>query len=110
MFNRYASTKAIVNNNPLYKNILKDKNLKLINQYETFDFKNLKNIEEAGIAYVEHTVKPFERMDQISQKYYGAPEYGWLICYTNQIGSEFDLKEDTVLKIYIPLLSVLGLL
>jgi hypothetical protein len=45
----------------------------------------------------------------ISQKYYGSPEYGWLICYTNKISNELQIKDGDILVIYLPLASVLEL-
>lgn len=109
MFDRYARTRQITNNNRLYRYLFKDKRLPFIKQYETYDFRKLRDIDQLNINFVEHTIAPFDRLDNISYKYYGSPEFGWLICYTNKLGSEFDLEEGMVLKIYLPLNSLLGL-
>lgn len=109
MDNRYKNTQKIINNSSLYKQFFKDKNLKNVVQYSTFDFRNLKNIDELNLETVAHTVQPFERLYMISQKYYGTPEYGWLICYTNKISNELEIQDGDVLIIYLPLASVLEL-
>lgn len=110
MYNRYLNNQQIINNSELYEQFLKKRNLKNLLQYSTFDFGNLKEIRNADIDIIYHTVQPFEKLYNISQKYYNAPEYGWLICYTNKIPSELEINIGDILMIYSPLGSVLELL
>jgi hypothetical protein len=110
MDNRYKNNEKILNNSTIYKQYLQERNIKNLVQYSTFNFGNLKNIEDSGIDSVEHSVEPFDKLYSISQRYYGSPEYGWLICYTNRISNELEIKTGDVLTIYVPLESVLGLL
>lgn len=51
----------------------------------------------------------YKRLDKISQDYYGSPYYGWLILLANPQfgGMEFDIPEDTVLRIPFPLMESL---
>ena len=110
MYDRYKKSEKIINNSEEYSNTFKEKNVKNILQYSSYDFKNLKNIEDYNLEMVVHTVEPFEKLYMISQKYYGSPEYGWLICYTNKLSNELSIGIGTVLNIYFPLEEVLGLL
>lgn len=110
MYNRYNKTKIINNTDQNYNDIFKTRNIKSIRQYSTFNFNNLKNINDADFDIVIHNVQPFEKLYNISQKYYNTPEFGWLICYTNKIPSELSIKAGMYLKIYLPLQNLLGLL
>jgi hypothetical protein len=49
------------------------------------------------------------RLDIVSQTYYGAPYYGWLIMMANPQygGLEFDIPDGAVLRIPFPLIPVL---
>ena len=45
-----------------------------------------------------------DRMDKISNKYYGNPFLGWLILLANpEYGMEFDIPDNTVIRIPYPL-------
>jgi hypothetical protein len=109
MSSRYTNTRKIINNTDLYKQVFRDKKIKNITQYSTYNFGNLQNIDEYNLETVFHEVQPFEKLYMISQKYYGSPEYGWLICYTNKISNEMLIQDGQGLLIYLPLISVLEL-
>ena len=49
------------------------------------------------------------RLDKISQTYYGAPYFGWLILQANGEygGSEIGIPDNAILKIPFPLLASL---
>jgi hypothetical protein len=110
MSNRYSNTQKIVNNSSKYKDYFKSRNLKNVTQYSTFSFGLLQTIQDSGIPYTFHTVQPFEKLFMISQRYYNSPEYGWLICYLNQIPNELEIYDGMALRIYYPLDNILRLL
>ena len=110
MHNRYAKSNQFNNQTELYEHLRDDRNLKNLYQFETFNFGNLRNVENYNFDYITHTVQPFERLYTISQKYYKAPEYGWVILYTNGLANELEINPGDILKIYIPLDKLLGLL
>jgi hypothetical protein len=45
----------------------------------------------------------YNRLDKLSQKYYGNPFYDFLILYANGIVSEFDIADGTLIRIPFPL-------
>ena len=46
----------------------------------------------------------YSRLDKLSSKYYGNPFFDFLILYANpQYVSEFDIKEDDLIRIPFPL-------
>jgi hypothetical protein len=110
MNNRYNKVQKVINNSEQYEDLLKQKGLNTLVQYKTFDFSKLKNLDITSLDSIIHIVQPFERLYNISQKYYGAPEYGWLICYLNKLSSELEIKSGDGLIIYIPLQSILGMI
>lgn len=110
MYNRYKRTPKILNNSELYSDTFKSKNVSYINQYVTYNFNKLKFIEESDVESIIHIIQPFDKLYMISQKYYNSPDYGWLILYTNKIGSEMHLNIGDPLTIYLPLESLLRLL
>lgn len=110
MNNRYLNSPTILNNAEAYKQIFKEKNIPYIVNYTTFNFSNLINIDDYGINFILHDVSFNEKLYQISQKYYGSPDYAWLICFLNKLSNETLIDVNTTLKIYYPLNKVLGVL
>lgn len=107
---RYEKTNKIRNASQEYRDLLDRKKIKIINQYSTFDFNRLKDVDLYKFDIIQHTVAPFERLYNISYKYYASASYGWLICYTNKISNELDIKVGDVINIYLPLENLLGLM
>jgi hypothetical protein len=48
----------------------------------------------------------YNRLDKISQKYYGSPFYDFLILYANGYLSEFDIPDNMLIRIPFPLSKV----
>ena len=110
MYNRYNKTRKVVNNTEQYSEVLEAKGVSSLTQYSSFTFNKLRDIADYNLDSIVHTVQPFERLYTISQKYYGSPEYGWLILYTNRIANETLLNIGDPLVIYQPLQTLLELL
>jgi hypothetical protein len=50
----------------------------------------------------------YSRLDKLSQKYYGNPFYDFLILYANSYVSEFDIPDQTLIRIPFPLSKAKG--
>lgn len=50
-----------------------------------------------------------DRLDKLSQEYYGSPTFGWLIMVANPTitGTEFEIPDNTYLRIPYPLVTSL---
>ena len=48
----------------------------------------------------------YNRLDKMSQKYYGNPFYDFLILYANGYMSEFDIPDGQLIRIPFPLAKV----
>lgn len=104
---RYKNTPKVKNANEAYAQIFNDKKVKNITHYRTFELTKFSPTPDMNI--VIHVFEPFDKLPLISQKYYGSPEYGWLICYTNGISNETEISIGSSLKIYYPLQAFTGL-
>lgn len=53
--------------------------------------------------------KKTKRLDRISNEYYNSPYYGWLILLANPQygGMEFDIPDNSVIRIPFPLMDTL---
>lgn len=101
--------------NPYYDNIIKAYKVK--DQPQSSRYKNLRRIiDDEGDEYVEsyeridirttskdqyHTVDASEenRLDLISNKYYGTPLLYWIIAEANDIYDMFEVPTGTILRI-----------
>lgn len=48
------------------------------------------------------------RLDNIANRYYGYPEYYWIILLANNYASEFDIIEGDIIRIPFPIESVVS--
>jgi hypothetical protein len=79
----------------------------------------VENSQHLIVPYLDLPVKPTDRMviyrknksrlDKLSEEHYGFPYFGWLILQANpQFGGlEWDIPDNTLLRIPIPLLNSL---
>jgi hypothetical protein len=110
MHNRYLKSQKIINNSQDYQELFDRKKINYILQNSTFDFGRLREVPYLNFDKLTHVVGPHERLDQISSKYYGSPEYGWVILFLNMYRSEFEIQTGDLLDIYMPISGILELL
>ena len=69
---------------------------------------NLKIEKDGGDLYIKYD-KSKMRLDSLSYKYYGDPNYGWLIMLANpKLGSmEFEIPDASIMRIPYPLSSAI---
>lgn len=85
------------------------------NRYEFFiedsKFKIVPGIEIPIKGSDKYTFykKGKDRLDKISQEYYGSPVFGWLILITNpEVGGlEFEIPDNSLLRVPFPLTTTL---
>lgn len=110
MYNRYYNSRPVINTLELYSDILRRKKLNGIVQHQTYSFNLLQEFRDMNMDAVVHIVQPGEKLFTISQKYYNSPDLGWLICYTNNISNELNIRVNQPLNIYFPVEELLRLL
>jgi hypothetical protein len=103
MFSRYKQNNSIIiNNSALYTDLIIQKGITELTQNRFFSFKKLQNINLDNFEFINHIYTESDRLYNISNKYYGSPEYGWLILYLNKLSNELILTEGYPLRIYFP--------
>ena len=83
-----------------YESFFKDNNFEIVPGIE-LPFKGTDR-------YIQYQ-KGIVRLDKVSQEYYGTPLFGWLILQANpQVGGiEFEIPDNTYLRIPYPLITTL---
>jgi hypothetical protein len=98
--NRYGKIPVVSNNNELYKTLLRNRNIKLINQYGTiaYNYPTAEQLQE--IDFDTYIWKSGDRYWKLAQQYYSDPSYWWVIGFINKrpIDSDLEIGE----SIYIP--------
>jgi len=80
--------------------------------YATFDlpavYHGVKEIDFLdGLITFEHVWIQGDRMDKLSNKYYGDDQYAWLIALVNNIGYQLGVQPGTVLRVPVDVVPVL---
>ncbi len=98
--------------------ILKDKSFKTydhLSRYTSFPvYYNIKDDKyfhgiisqlDKEKKYVLHEVKPNDTLESLALKYYGRPDYYWIIGLFNNIGDSFEKLYNKYDKIKVPTIS-----
>ena len=103
MTSRYASRVIRTNADPLYRESLKKRSRRLIQQYVTpvLEYPTVADMEELVIA--NHVWSLGDRYYKLAHKHYGDPELWWVIAWYNNSPTESHLKLGDVIFIPSPL-------
>jgi nucleoid-associated protein YgaU len=108
---RYNNRKIIVNNSEYYEPIRQSRGRKAIVQYSTGKLKNPTITQRSRTKTSNHIWKYGDRLYNLSHKFYGDPQYWWVIAWWNGYGIEADIKTGATLSIPLNIeraLTVLG--
>ncbi len=103
---RYDKQETIINNSDLYDNIFREKNVTSIKQKSTNNFSKIIN-DFYRFNFIIHTWNKTDKIYNISNRYYGKPDYYWAILYMNKYSSQFEIKEGDSIFIYYPITSII---
>ena len=78
----------------------------LMNQDGTVDMMPFVNIPINSSDKYENWNSSYNRLDKMSQKYYGNPFYDFFILLANGLLSEFDIQDNQLIRIPFPLNKV----
>jgi nucleoid-associated protein YgaU len=96
---RFMARNYLINTNELYKEYLKERGVKQIQQYESPIFFYPSQDDLKKISTVTHIWSSGDRLAKLASEYYGNPKDWWIIARFNQIGSEANLKLGDVIRI-----------
>ena len=78
----------------------------LINSDGTYDMMPFVQLPQNQSDKFETWNTEYSRLDKLAQKYYGNPFYDFLILYANGYMSEFDIPDQSLIRIPFPLQKV----
>jgi nucleoid-associated protein YgaU len=110
MINRYSNRNIFQNGLEQYENTLRQRNVRLINQYETpvFNFPTAQEIK--NLKTVEHIWSPGDKFFKLSYQYYGDARDWWVIAKFNNKPTESHVSLGDIILIPLPLNQVLNYL
>jgi len=92
MTSRYDNRNIGINETEQYKEVLDEKNLRLIRQYFTAEFKYPTIEEMSGLELISHTWKLGDKYYKLASKYYNDPKLWWIIAFFNKLPTEGHVK------------------
>jgi len=107
MTSRYTNTKMFINNLPIYDNVLEERGVKSITQYQTTQFKHLTSAQKASLVEKEYSWQVGDRLEKISSREYNDPRYWWIIARYNNKPTDAHFERGDIVKIPKPLNLVL---
>jgi hypothetical protein len=107
---RYSKIPVLINKNDLYKNFLKDRNIKQINHFSsiTYNYPTIEQLQE--LQFETYIWKSGDRYWKLASRYYNDPTLWWIIAYINKKPIESDLAVGDSLFIPLDVESLLRLI
>ena len=107
MGTRYEARDTIINSFDNYRNVLKNRNVKFIEQYTTPRLRMPTFQEETTLTIVEHIWKMGDRFYKLAHKHYGEADLWWVIAWFNLTPTESHLQLGQTIQIPYPLERIL---
>jgi hypothetical protein len=101
---RYSTRRKLNNNSTLYFDILKNRGLQNIIQYDTAKFNSLNKL---NLSVQRHVWQRSDRLAKLGDFYYGDPKMWWVIAFYNQKPTDSHFVVGETIFIPTPLEEVL---
>jgi len=99
---RYDNREERFNEAELYYEILSKRGVKRVKQYLTPEIHTLTVTERKNLTTIQHVWKTGDRFYKLAHKYYGEPEYWWIIPWYNQMPTENHVNLGQIILIPFP--------
>lgn len=103
MIQRYLNRTIFRNGSEMYQNVLFERGVKYINQYETPAYPEITKEKISRITSIQHIWKVGDRFYKLANEYYGDPKDWWLIAQFNNKPTESHVTIGEVILIPTPL-------
>lgn len=103
MINRYKFRRIAKNDLEAYDNVLKNRNVKYINQYTSPNFSYVNDQQYANLNIIKHVWQEGDRFYKLAEKYYGDAQDWWIIAKFNQKPTEAHVQIGDIIDIPTPL-------
>ncbi len=108
---RYKRTKLFSNDEEYYNFLTKNRDLKSVTHFATPILRNPTVQDRTNLLTTAHIWGYGDRFYNLAFKYYGDPNYWWVIAWYNGVPTEADIQNGDLIEIPMNLndaLSVLG--
>jgi hypothetical protein len=106
---RYDGRTVLRNQELSYSDVLQQKELQFIDQYQTANLTRLTAEAGLGLTRIQHVWSLGDRLWKLADQHYGDPTYWWLIAWYNQKPTESHFAVGDVVIIPTPFERVLSL-
>jgi len=110
MTSRYDNRSERATFEETYREILKKRNVKTINQYTTPVLKYPTASEMRNLQIFNHVWKIGDRFYKLADKYYDDPKLWWVIAWFNRSPTEAHFTMGEIVNIPLPLEEILQIL
>tara|TARA_R100000234_G_C4948482_1_gene156235 strand:+ start:356 stop:694 length:339 start_codon:yes stop_codon:yes gene_type:complete len=110
MSSRYRKRNILINNDDSYNQQFKNRGVNSIEHFATAELKYPKSTELEGVTIHTENYSVGDRYYKFAQKYYGDPNYWWVIAHYNQKPTENLFNIGDVVYIPTPLTRILEIL
>ena len=107
-FSRYNNTPIFLNDDPNYKNVFfRNRDMQETYQYSLLNLRYpsldaMGNLTNVGLVW-----GATDKLYNISNQYYGEPNYWWIIAWYNKKGSEAEFEVGEIYYVPLPLEDLL---
>ncbi|MHA2350690.1 MAG: hypothetical protein ACXADL_13795 [Candidatus Thorarchaeota archaeon] len=107
-YSRYSRREIFLNNDRNYKNVFfKNRDMEQVFQYDSPQIAFPNPSEIRNLTSLLMVWGATDKLYNVSAKYYGSPEYWWVIAWYNQKASEAEFKVGDEYYVPLPLDEVL---
>ncbi len=110
MSSRYRKRKILINNDASYNEQFKNRGVRSIEHFETAEFSYPKAVDLEGVTIQTENYSIGDRYFKFAQKYYGDPNYWWVIAHYNQKPTENLFNVGDIVYIPTPLTKILEII
>ena len=104
---RYDARDKFLNDAQLYRQLLKKRGIKYVQQYSTPKLRLPTFEEESTLTVVQRIWTVGDRYFKLANEYYGDPELWWVIAWYNQSPTESDISLGQTVYVPLPLEKIL---
>lgn len=105
---RYSNRNVVINKDPSYRKLLKERGLKHFRQFTSPDLVYPGVEQVLDLRIVQHTWKHSDRYYKVAHEYYGDSTLWWIIAWFNKKPTEGHVAIGDVLEIPLPVEKVLA--
>lgn len=107
---RYSKIPKLINDNPLYGTLMKQRFVKQFNQYSTVSYNYPTDEQLATIDFDSYVWKAGDRYWKLADKFYNDSTYWWVIGFINKKPIDSDNEVGDVIYVPTDIMKVLYLI